>query len=173
MKNISFRAFKFGLRAQGKYAILVSALLLAGLINGLPEGHSIGYPVVCLILAAFCGIVMGIPRFTPSWLSDPKGILRGGCVFILSSVVLILYIVVGMLSVVVWEIPEPLSRSLAMLACLPTVLFTNIFGWSALIYGILPDPDQPGPRARSAAPPATEPAADVDLRNLRHSRMSR
>lgn len=116
---------------------------------------------------------MGIGRLTPSWLEDPNSLLKGGGIFVASTLVMLLYILVGMMAVIPWEIEEPLSRSLAMLACLPTLLFANIFGWAALIYGIVGRPSSPPPQIETGWKMPEKSDEEVDLRSLRHSRMTR
>lgn len=73
-------------------------------------------------------------------------------------------------AVIAWNIEEPFSRGLAMLAAASLALPALVVQWLGLVLGCWPDDDAP----RAAVPPATPrvPAASTeDLRALRLSRM--
>jgi len=159
------------LKAQGRYALLLTVLLFVALVRDLPDGNGVVHMILFLVPSAICAGIMGVSRWTPAWVVDPDTGLKGGAVFVLSGPIAILYCITAMIGVVSWQIEEPLSRSLAMLACAPTLLFTNIMGWSALIYGILPDGERSAPSSQPKWSPPESAVESVDLRSLRHSRM--
>ncbi|WP_170399633.1 hypothetical protein [Ruegeria arenilitoris] len=173
MKKFIYSVYKFGLRAQGRYGLLMSAMLIWALVARFPEAHSHVHMTVLSVLGLVVGAIMAIGRFTPAWLEDPNNVLKGGGVFVASGLVTILYILVGMMAVIPWQIEEPLSRSLAMLACVPTLVFANILGWSALIYGAVGGKSSPPPTIETGWKMPETSKEEVDLRSLRHSRMTR
>ncbi|QYX58442.1 hypothetical protein K1T73_08870 [Roseovarius sp. SCSIO 43702] len=134
------------------------------------RGDHLLFPtLVCLpaILAALVGVW---PRLTPAWVARPNRVGPALGLFFLAGIMMIPLVMLAFSAVIAWNIEEPFSRGLAMLAAASLALPALVVQWLGLVLGCWPDDDAP----RAAVPPATPrvPAASTeDLRALRLSRM--
>lgn len=148
MRRFFYGTYRYALRILGQYGLFLSALAVISLYLGWSRGLYVGPLAVLAIVTLATSLVMTIPRLTPGWIERPDSALKGGMVFLLSALVVMLFVVFGMSTIIPLQIQEPLSRTIAFSMSGVSALFGTIMGWSALFYGILPDrqdsdPDTP------------------------------
>ena len=171
MKNFVIKVYKFSLRGMGRYGLLLSVLCLASVTLNWTNTVS-AWPLLAIGLVALAlSVMMALKKFTPNWVYEPDTWWKAGVIFIGSGPLVLLFGMTSLGAVVPLGLENEVGKTLSVAMTLPAWLLGTVMGWGALFYWIIPDKGQPKPPVQSDIPPA--PQEQVDLRSLRHARMTR
>lgn len=177
MHRFAFGIYKFALRAQGGYTLLL--VLISSF--GLPIFHPaelFALPLLVTALGLGLGLFLIKQGWQPDFLRNPRGLIKGLGAMLASNAIFVLAVLLGYVAVLNMDLQEPLSRSVAMTTAAPTFFFTGLM-WCASLFLISAKPNDrksatsqaPLPGAKTHPEPALPDLTADDLRNLRISRM--
>ncbi|WP_299727948.1 hypothetical protein [uncultured Tateyamaria sp.] len=129
--------YRLALRVQGSYMMLLVGLALFTMPIFALNGVFLRSLVVILI-GLGVALVLCKPHWQPGFLRAPSGFLSGFGSMCAASAVFIVALVLGFMAVINMNLAEPLSRNVAILTALPSLLVTGVMWWAALFVSILP-----------------------------------
>jgi len=167
MKRVAQAIYRYALYSQGRYTLCLVALSVFTLPI-LKPAQLLGAPLLVTLLGAAMGLILIRPTWQPDFLRAPQGFLQGLGAMMISSVVFLMAMALGFVAVLNMHLDESVSRGIAMLTAVPSLLLTGAMWWSALLL-IASPPTRGAPPASRSAPEAPKHNAS-DLRSLRNSR---
>lgn len=171
MHNLALGTYKFSLRAQGAFMMLLVVISAGGLPIFDPT-QLLGPSLLITILGLCVGLLLSRPNWQPDFLRAPSGFVKGLGAMFSANLIFLAGVFLGFTAILNLGLPEPLSRNLSMLMALPTVVFTGLMWLSAmLLISSTPEGGKPTRKEQPSPTPSHEPdATPQDLRQLRLSR---
>ena len=164
--------YRFLLRLQGAYVLAFCGIFVLGVPAAISRDYFVLPPAIGVFFGAVVATAYVMPRFTPRFLSHPRGLIGLLIVAPFHAIVPLLFILIHMSAVIVHGVPEPLSKNLSLLACLGSVGLSGLMFWLAVALGLWPadDGDAPPDFLAPPPPPGPPPGSRIDARAIRLSR---
>lgn len=164
MRRFILGTYRLALCVQGSYM-----LLLVGLSFFTMPIFALDGVLLRSLMIAFAGLGVALflcrSRWQPAFIREPKGFFKGLGAMLASSFVFLVAMFLGYLAVINMNLEEPMSRNIAILTALPSLVVTGVMWWAALFLSFLPADDDTPPRVTPK-----RPIASPDARALRLSR---
>lgn len=156
MSRLILSAYKLAMRVQGSYMMLVIGLSFFTMPIFVLDGV-LARSLVMTLIALVVALWLRRPHWQLAFLHAPQGIIQGFGAMLMSFVVFVVSVMIGYLAVINMNLDEPLSRQLAILTALPSLLVTGVMFWSALLLAVLPRNDATPPRVTPRRPTRMRP----------------